>query len=781
MDRIKILNDIMEDLRRSSIFMAYTNRDFLNKLALDSDINDDELCILLKICNILYNNTNGDFLPIDDGVYDILLEKYKSNHKDWSVGSENIVFPELKNIISFDIDQHSDPIDILSFDKEFDNKINNSFYLNDILYPHNYMNYYDIIQDDHPSDDGYLVTKKGIINSNHNYPELVGTLDKCKFVLNKDAEISGVLNDSNIKVLERDFFGKHISQGIIDPYRKYHMTCELKYDGVSIEALCENGIIISATTRGDTDIGQGIDVTDIFYGYTFPRMKQYSDIGSVGVKFEAIIQKDDLERFNQLKGCKYANCRTAIIGLIGSNDANKYKDLITLVPLQIDNDNFYSNDIQGNRVAEIEMLNIVFSKNFCPLRYIEICGNYIELLYQINMFLEDMSYARDFLPFMYDGIVVSYIDEDIRNILGRENHVNKYSIAVKFSPLSKFTTFRGYTYTIGQDGRVTPMIHYDPVEFFGTIHTKSTGHSFKRFKELDLSIGDILEVKYVNDVMPYVSKPYNDINENHNVKEEFPLICPTCGSILEFSDKSARCTNINCEARVVSRLVNTFSKLNCIEFGEATIIKIGKSSFREIMEISDNNDFKSYGFGDKESINLKYECDKIKSPNYDYILFGSLGFTNIASKSWKLIFSKIHMDEFLKYIYNLDENRDILYNILNNIKGLGNVSIDTILNEIPYFIKDIDYIRNNCNIIYSFGSSTKKQIRCTGFRNKELFSSLRDKGYDADDNGTVTKSTDILLVPYDGYNSGNKLKKISDKCIVVDINTFINTMDKYLN
>ena len=36
---------------------------------------------------------------------------------------------------------------------------------------------------------------------------------------------------------------------------------------------------------------------------------------------------------------------------------------------------------------------------------------------------------------------------------------------------------------------------------------------------------------------------------------------------------------------------------------------------------------------------------------------------------------------------------------------------------------------------------------------------LNMMGYDADDNAGVTKDTQVLLIPYNGYESGNKIKK----------------------
>ena len=181
--------------------------------------------------------------------------------------------------------------------------------------------------------------------------------------------------------------------------------------------------------------------------------------------------------------------------------------------------------------------------------------------------------ARDYLNFMYDGIVVSYTDEDIRQKLGRKNYINKYSMAIKFDPAEKLTIFRGYTFEVGQHGNITPMIHYDPVEFIGTIHTKSSGSSYERFKSMGLKYGDYINVKYVNDVMPYVSTVDCDSNRN-NPNPVYPFIehCPICGTKLVISEsgKSAICPNMECLGRSVTRMTNMFAKLNIKGFGDST-------------------------------------------------------------------------------------------------------------------------------------------------------------------------------------------------------------------
>ena len=151
----------------------------------------------------------------------------------------------------------------------------------------------------------------------------------------------------------------------------------------------------------------------------------------VGVKFEAIMTKTDLCRFNRARDRNYSNCRSAMVGLFTASDAYLYRDYITLVPLALDG---FPSEIES-RMHEIMILNEFYISHGEPLRYCYFKGTIQELLYYIKAFWDEAKVARDYLNFMYDGIVVSYIDKNIRNTLGRKNSINKYSMAVKFDPL----------------------------------------------------------------------------------------------------------------------------------------------------------------------------------------------------------------------------------------------------------------------------------------------------------------------------------------------------------
>ena len=756
-------NIILNELLKGNINIVICNKTqlisqvmtFLNSD--NSSIEElDNIYNILKISNILYNNTSLDFLLLEDGVYDLLLEKYKIYRNDAPVGAEPVYFDNIDNNEEYKKEDLKDSIILLDRELMYDELLNCTNYNKN----RNYLLNNVVIFNDN------LITKRNR-DTSHVYPKLVGTLDKCKFVMSYQARDKGVYDEPNVTILERDFFGKHIMEGIITQDSYIRMCIELKYDGISIEHDLTTNTFRS---RGDAINNIAADLTPILSDYIFNDLPEINE--PLGIKYEAIMTYSDLIRYNMDRNNNYKNCRTAISSLFDSSDARRYLDYITLVPLQT------SMDI--DRITEIEFLNKYFTKGI-PLTYAIIEGTYDVVLYQIKQFVEEAEYMRPFLPFMYDGVVVSYIDKDIIEKLGRVNAVNKYSIAVKFNPMKKSTIFTGYSYTIGQTGIVTPMIHYEPVEFYGTIHNKSSGHSFARFKELNLKIGDIIDVEYVNDVMPYVTKPENSYNlNNNNEYEKFIEYCPYCGTklIISESGKTVICNNKSCDGRKKARMVTMLQRLSFRDFAEASVEMIDIYSFYDLMNLTEND---LSALGEITTQKLLNRINEIKSNHIkDYEIIGALGFTNMANRTWKLIFEHITLREMMN-IYNSKDGKNILFNIFTNIKGIGKQKAITIIDEILYFINDITYILNNINIIDSKNnkSENSKKIRVTGFRNKLLEQQLIDMGHDISD-GSVTKDTDILLVPSQDHKSSKVDKAIKYGVKIIPVNDFVDYMENYI-
>lgn len=712
---------------------------------------------IILISQIAYNNTDKTILFLDDGVYDLLLEKYKKYDSNFQVGAPVVKFDQ-----NGEIKKEKEVIEPIIFLDNAEAFKEDSLYYKDLSKrPPINMNMFQPIE----RNSGKVISKRNV-NIPHMYPKLVGSLDKCKFTLNKEAIERDAFEDDNVKVFERDFLGKHLQMGIIDMNTPFEMIAELKYDGVSVEADVTHEIL-SARSRGDANADIAADLSDILAGYRFPNAPELPKEEAFGMKFEAIITYNNLDRMSQLRGKYYKNSRNGIIGLLGSSDAYDYRDLITLVPLATSIEDI-------DRVTEIEFLNKYYNSGEY-LRYSILRGTYTEILFQVYRFVKEAETMRPILPFMYDGVVISYRDPKIIQKLGRENSINKYSIAIKFNPLVREAIFAGYTYKVGQDGSVTPMIHYTPVEFYGTIHTKSSGHSYKRFMDLGLAVGDILQVEYTNDVMPYVTKPDIQKNrDNPNPKEVFPTNCPFCGAelVINESGKSVYCPNKKCPERIVAKMTNMMAKLNLKDFGEETFRLLKTSSLSELMNYK-YDDVACLGPNTSEAFLAR--INEIKTtPLYDYKIMGSIGFTGIAIETWKKILNKIPL------IHVLNDSDEDLLNKLTALKGIGPVTAETIVKERHELEDDIKIITTLENIILSYGLSEGKTIRYTGCRpDDELTAYLTSKGCDARPDAGVTKNTNILVVPYEGFSS-SKTSKAGPDTLIVDISEFKQNLDKYI-
>lgn len=768
MNSLETLCYIVDNLLKSNLqVLTEENIKLINeitgavlKLTQHSDYDIQCMDKILFLSNILWENTDRNKLPLDDGIYDLLIELYRKYNPNFQVGAPSIQFINTNGLDGEKFEMQP----LVRFIEQ--DKLEDMLFANQIVPATKYTKL-DILQPMISFADTNYISKR-IVNQKQLNPKLVGTLDKCKFVLNAQAIDKGVFNDSNVKVLERDFFQKHIQQGILDPNRIFSMLLELKFDGVSVSAKVSNKVH-QAMTRGDANNEVAADITPILYDYKFPRATGIiPENECFDMKFEAIMTYYDLYRYNIARGKNYKNCRTAIISVFGSSDAAKYRDYITLMPI--------TTSLDIDRLSEMEFLDNYYQTGE-RIRYAVISGTYIEILFQIKKFVEEAEYMRSFIPYMYDGIVASYLDEDLINTLGRENSINKYSMAIKFNPLKKQTIFRGYTYEIGQDGSVTPMIHYDPVEFYGTIHPKSTGHSYERFKTLGLRIGDIIDVEYVNDVMPYVTKPINTHNDNNqNALENFITHCPYCQSQLVISEsgRSVYCKNIECSGRHLSRIVGTFDKLDIKDFSEGQLKKINKYTLTELLQLKlEDVEF----LGDLTSTKFIQSMNELYHREiYDFNLVGALGFTSVASKTWMLILNKISLQKMIK-LYS--EDVDQLRNIIVSIKGIGPITADTIVNEFEFFMNDLITICTFPNLIITEGIKLGKKIRFTGFRDKELVTKLASLGYDIGE-GSVTKDTDILLIPVSTYSSPKTKKAASYGVNIVPIDEFRADMEQYL-
>ena len=685
--------------------------------------------IILRISNIAYNNTSKVVLPLDDGIYDQLLVRYAVYNPNYQVGATptNIYDAPQNEIIENKV---------MCVSVDTDKKL----YMDDIWKQHT------PIGNMRPINMCFIardpITKR-LINTEHKYPELVGTLDKCKFVLNNDAIKVNVFDKPSVKVFERDFMHKCLEIGVIQPNEVFEMVAELKYDGISVEAEVCGDTIISALSRGDTADNIATDLTPIFGGYKFYNAKDVPKDITFGMKFEAVITYANLEKLGRVRGRTYKNGRNAIIGLSGASDSYKYIDYITLIPL--------ATSLEMDRLTELNFLNKYYNSGeynrHCVLR-----GDYMSILFQVKQFVDSAEAIRKILPYMIDGAVLSFIDPEKIKRLGRVNSVNKYSMAIKFNPRNARTIFYGYTYSVGKSGDIIPMAHFKECEFIGGIHSKQTIHSYKRFKELNLAVGEEIDIDYVNDVITYITKPDTEYNRNlHAEPVQFITECPFCHTKIVISDsgKSAKCPNIHCHERSIMRMVDMLDRFGFKDFSEETVRALNLTSFYQLMNLAmDNVRF----LGPINASNLINYINQLKTSEIvDFKLLSAFSFDNMADETWKLILKQYTIAELISGAFNL-------HDALTRINGIGPKTVDGIINGMELYKDDINYCLNNFKIINSKGMSSGPRVAITGFRDPEFINILVNNGFDASDKYSVTKDT-VALIADDPNANSSKIQK----------------------
>jgi DNA ligase (NAD+) len=696
---------------------------------------------LLRISNIMYNDTTDEILPLDDGLYDRLLEKYKKYNPYYQIGAMPLIFEENPQN---EFQDQKVMCSIVSDKEKMDNLYIDSIQRQNVPLSWGLR----------PVTMCYIARdpiSKRLINVQHKYPELVGTLDKCKFVLNNDAREKDAFDTDSVKVFERDFIHKCLESGVISPTEVFEMVAELKYDGVSVEAEIQGDTIISALSRGDTADNIATDLTPILGGYKFPYANKVPKDIKFGMKFEAVMLKRDLERIGESRGKSYKNCRNAIIGLFGSSDAFKFVDYITLIPL--------STSLDMPREEELKFINHFYNSGQFN-RHVFIRGNYQQILFQVKEFTNSAEIIRKILPYMIDGVVISFTDPDKIKALGRVNSVNKYSMAIKFTPKNARTIFLGYTFNIGKSGDVIPMVHFKPCEFIGGIHTKQTLHSYQRFMELGLIVGQEIDIEYRNEVITYVTKPDNEFNRS--IKgDPVPFIdtCPYCGSKIVISDsgKSAKCPNRYCSERAIARMTDMISRLGFVDFSEEAVRALGIRSF---VDLTDPYSVDYGVLGPNDSVKFIEQLNRLLSePIPDYKFLSAMGFDDMADEKWKKVLDVLTLKEIMEL------NEVELYDRLIQIKGVGKGIIDSIIKGRLELKEELDRGIQVLHIVDSKGAVKLPRVSFTGFRDPELSELLLQYGFDAGDYG-VTNAT-VAVIAADKNEQSGKITKAHDKGIPV--------------
>jgi DNA ligase (NAD+) len=337
---------------------------------------------------------------------------------------------------------------------------------------------------------------------------------------------------------------------------------EPKMDGLAVELVYEKGRLVTASTRGDGNVGENI-TNNIKTIHTVPLtlMKPSADtpipdiLEARGEVYMEINAFKTLNRERLDTGAQpFANPRNAAAGSLRQLDARiTAKRRLNMFCYGIGQISIRPFQTQYALMIYLEKLGLRVNRP-----YIKICPNTDEAVAYCH-YLEGI---REQFPFEIDGAVIKVNRLDLQERLGQTARSPRWAIAHKFRPGQGTTRILKIDVQVGRTGALTPVAHLEPVEIGGVTVRRATLHNQEEIEKKDIREMDVVIVQRAGDVIPEVVKSVPSKRDGSEKRFMMPNRCPACGTeaVRKKGEAVWRCPNINCPAQVRASLKHFVSK-----------------------------------------------------------------------------------------------------------------------------------------------------------------------------------------------------------------------------
>ena len=434
-----------------------------------------------------------------------------------------------------------------------------------------------------------------------------------------------------------------------------------KMDGLTIVLTYRGGTLYKAVTRGNGEIGEVITNNARVFK-NIPLHISYK--GELILRGEAVIGYRDFERINETiedVDAKYKNPRNLCSGSVRqlNNEITAKRNVkfyaFTLVKAE-------GVDFHNSRAYQLDWLA---DQGFEVVEHYPVTAD--ELEERVAYFAEKIK-ENDFPS---DGLVLVYDDIAYGQSLGRTAKFPRDSFAFKWADEIKETHLLEIEWSPSRTGLINPVAIFEPVELEGTTVSRASVHNLSIMEELELGIGDTIEVYKANMIIPQIAR-----NLTRSGRIEIPRTCPVCGGetrVRQMNDaKSLYCTNPECQAKRIKAfaLLTSRDALNVEGLSEATLEKfIARGFIHKYTDIFHLDRYQEEiqsmeGFGEKSYANLIQSIEKARETTLPKVIY-SLGIAGVGLANAKLICRESDYD--VTKLMNATEEE------LSEIAGVGPV------------------------------------------------------------------------------------------------------------
>lgn len=523
------------------------------------------------------------------------------------------------------------------------------------------------------------------------------------------------------------------------------LTCEYKFDGLTLNLLYEDGVLVKASTRGNGTIGEVVtaQVNTIRY---LPRKISYK--GRIEIQGEGILRLSALNRYNATASEPLKNARNGAAGAIRNLNpqVTKERDLSFFAY------NVGYSDKQFNSQAEI--------REFLKAEGFETEGDFsIANDAQSAMkYADNTGEKRETLDYLIDGVVFKVNDLSLREEIGFTEKFPKWAVAYKFKADEMTTTLNDVEWQVSRSAKLNPIAILEPIDIGGVTVSRATLNNYGDILKKKVKIGDKVFVRRSNDVIPEIMGVAID-GENARTIEK-PTECPVCHAPIKEVGAFLYCTGEKCAPQIISKLDHFASKdaMDIDGFSEKTAELLYNETHVkdavDLLNLTAIDLFGLEGFGDKKINNLLSSIEKAKHTTLDRFIF-ALGIEGIGKKTAKDLVKRFRTLENLKKAKVAD---------LGSVDGIGEILAN---NVHDYFaLEDNDKFVDGLiasGVVFEekeqkSGVLNGLKIVLTGslptFKRSQASKLIEDNGGEVC--SSVSKNIDIVLA---GEDAGSKLDK----------------------
>ena len=399
-------------------------------------------------------------------------------------------------------------------------------------------------------------------------------------------------------------------------------TCELKYDGASIDLLYEDGKLKQATTRGDGIQGDDITANVRTIG-SVPLQLRGDYPQRFYIRGEIVMPKKAFERLNQERVAAgedpFMNPRNTASGSLKLQDTAEVakRGLDCLLYFLVGD-----TDI----ATQFESLEKAREWGFKVPNYSRLCHSTQEVMDFIN----EWDTKRHILPYETDGVVIKVNNVAQQQELGYTSKSPRWAMAYKYKAEQVDTQLESISYQVGRTGAITPVANLKPVLLAGTIVKRASLHNADQIEKLDIHIGDWVYVEKGGEIIPKIVGVNLDKREPDAVPVNYITHCPECDTELVRNEGEAQhyCPNTyHCPPQITGKIQHFISRkaMDIEGLGEETVELLFRSgvieNYADLYEITVEKLLPLERMAKKSAENIVKGIEKSKEVPFERVLF----------------------------------------------------------------------------------------------------------------------------------------------------------------